>query len=136
MPFDSQDDYEALEIARIINSCDQAMTKKTALHSRSIVILPEFYSLDESFSIEEVVRITQVRRYQIAVYYRYGLISTVSKPQEEGWRFDPSSISALQRINHLRMEYGLNSAAVNLVCSLIAEIDRLRDESGQPRAAT
>ncbi|MDQ8198432.1 chaperone modulator CbpM [Pelagicoccus enzymogenes] len=107
------------------------MRKSTPTPSQTITLIPEIYSVDDSYSIEEVVRITHVPRFQIAVYCRYGFISTLSEPQRDGWRFDPSSIAALQRIRHLKRTYQLNTAAVKLVCSLMNEIDHLRDEVGK-----
>lgn len=80
------------------------------------------------YDIEAVVRLAQVPRHSILVYYNQGLISTVFDPQHGGYYFDDEAIRSLRRIEYLRSVRGLNLAGAKMVLDLMNEVERLRAE--------
>ena len=84
--------------------------------------------VEDVYSIETVVQITQTPRHQIAVYCRHGLISPVTAPEREGWWFDDEAIRALRRIERLRIDYDMNLAGLRVISELFREVERLREE--------
>lgn len=84
--------------------------------------------LEDVYSIETVVQITQTPRHQIAVYCRHGLISPVTAPEREGWWFDDEAIRMLRRIERLRVDYDMNLAGLRVISELFREVERLREE--------
>ena len=80
------------------------------------------------YSIETVVRLTQMPRHQIAVYCRHGLISPVTAPEQDGWWFDHEAIRVLRRIESLRIYYDLNLAGLSVISALFCEVEQLREE--------
>ena len=85
-------------------------------------------AVEDVYSIETVVQITQTPRHQIAVYCRHGLISPVTAPEREGWWFDDEAIRALRRIERLRVDYDMNLAGLRVISELLREVERLREE--------
>jgi DNA-binding transcriptional MerR regulator len=84
--------------------------------------------VEDAYSLETVVHITQTPRHQIAVYCRHGLIAPVTAPEREGWWFDQEAIRELRRIESLRHHYGMNLAALRVCVELYREVERLREE--------
>jgi DNA-binding transcriptional MerR regulator len=84
--------------------------------------------VEDVYSIETVVQITQTPRHQIAVYCRHGLISPVTAPEREGWWFDDEAIRVLRRIERLRIDYDMNLAGLRVISALFREVERLREE--------
>ncbi|MGH8020120.1 MAG: chaperone modulator CbpM [Opitutaceae bacterium] len=91
--------------------------------------LQAFEPMEEDlYSIEAVVRITQMPRHQIAVYCRHGLVSPVTAPEREGWWFDHEAIRVLRRIEYLRVDYDMSLAGLRVISELLREIEQLREE--------
>ena len=90
----------------------------------------EAFELDgeSAYTIEVAARLAQVPRRLITLYYRHGLIATVTDPSEGEWNFDDEAIRVMRRIDYLRSTCGLNIAGIKLVLSLTAEVERLRTE--------
>ena len=89
---------------------------------------PSEPTMEDVYSIETVVHITQTRRHQIAVYCRHGLISPVTAPERDGWWFDHEAIRVLRRIECLRAYYDLNLAGLRVISELFREVERLQEE--------
>jgi DNA-binding transcriptional MerR regulator len=85
-------------------------------------------TVEDVYSIETVVQITQTPRHQIAVYCRHGLISPVTAPEREGWWFDDEAIRMLRWIERLRVDYDMNLAGLRVISELFREVERLREE--------
>ena len=85
-------------------------------------------TVEDVYSIETVVQITQTPRHQIAVYCRHGLISPVTAPERDGWWFDDEAIRVLRRIERLRVDYDMNLAGLRVISELFREVERLREE--------
>ena len=85
-------------------------------------------TVEDVYSIETVVQITQTPRHQIAVYCRHGLISPVTAPEQDGWWFDHEAIRVLRRIESLRIYYDLNLAGLSVISALFCEVEQLREE--------
>src|SRR4051812_6699497 len=81
-----------------------------------------------AYSIETVEEITSTSRHQIAVFCRYGLLSTVDEPETGGWTFDDEAIHKLRRLEFLRAEYGLNLTGLRAMAELLHNVERLREE--------
>ncbi len=80
------------------------------------------------YAIESVEEITGTPRHLIAVYCRHGLISTVGRPEEDGWNFDDEAIHRLRRIEQYRSEYGMNLAGIRAMVALLQDVERLSNE--------
>ncbi len=70
--------------------------------------------------------LVQVPRRHIVVYFKYGLVSPVIDPAYSGWEFDDEAIRTLRRIEHLRVDCGINLTGVKLIMDLSKEVDLLR----------
>jgi DNA-binding transcriptional MerR regulator len=101
---------------------------KEADQSGSTALQPFEPMVEDVYSIETVVHITQTPRHQIAVYCRHGLISPVTAPGREGWWFDHEAIRVLRRIECLRVDYDMNLAGLRVISELFREVERLREE--------
>src|SRR5438094_489458 len=80
------------------------------------------------YSIDTAARLLHLSRWEIALYWRHGLVSTVVDPSCGGWYFNNEGLRLLGRIESLRALCGGNLAAVRLILDLETEVERLRDE--------
>lgn len=94
----------------------------------STALQPFEPTAEDVYSIETVVHITQTPRHQIAVYCRHGLITPVTAPERDGWRFDHEAIRELRRIECLRVDYDMTLAGLSVVSGLLREVEQLREE--------
>ena len=78
------------------------------------------------YPIETVATLVQVPRRHIVVYFKYGLVSPVIDPAYGGWWFDDEAIRTLRRIEHRRVDRGINLTGVKLIMDLSREVDVLR----------
>jgi DNA-binding transcriptional MerR regulator len=101
---------------------------KDADQSVSTALQPFEPMVEDVYSIETVMHITQTPRHQIAVYCRHGLISPVTAPERDGWWFDHEAIRVLRRIECLRVDYDMNLAGLCVMAELFREVERLREE--------
>lgn len=99
-----------------------------------LLTLPIFeLSEDESYSIETVARLTGLPRHQIAVYCRHGLVSTLTPPERDGWRFDLEAVRALRQLEGMRASFELNIAGLRVMKRLMREVERLRADARDRR---
>lgn len=99
-----------------------------------LVELPTFeLSADEDYSIETVARITQIHRHQIAVYCRHGLVSTLTQPERDGWRFDIEAIRSLRQLENMRTRFEMNIDGLRIMRNLMSEVDQLRADALEQR---
>ena len=80
------------------------------------------------YSIEAAAHLARVERHRILVYCKQGLVSTVSAPEHDGYRFNDEAIRALRQIEYLQTEQGINFAGTRLILELLREVERLRNE--------
>jgi DNA-binding transcriptional MerR regulator len=80
------------------------------------------------YTLEQAARLTQLPRRQIAVYFKYGLVSPVMDPACGGWYFNDEAIRILRRIDYLRTACGLNLVGIKLMMDLAREVEQLREE--------
>jgi len=78
------------------------------------------------YPIETVATLVQVPRCHIVVYFKYGPVSPVIDPAYGGWWFDDEAIRTLRRIEHQRVDCGINLTGVKLIMDLSREVDMLR----------
>jgi DNA-binding transcriptional MerR regulator len=64
----------------------------------------------------------------IVLYYKHGLVESVSDPTGNGWYFDDEAIRIVRRIEYFRSVCGMNLAGIKLVMALTDEVERLRAE--------
>lgn len=77
-------------------------------------------------SLEVVVRMTGAPRRKIIFYCRKGVVAPVKG--EEHWHFDEESVTKVRHIEMLRMEHGMNWAAIRTIMKLLEEVEILREE--------
>jgi DNA-binding transcriptional MerR regulator len=80
------------------------------------------------YTIDVVAQLAQVPRRLIVLYYKHGLVSSVTDPVGVGWYFDDEAIRIVRRIEYFRTTCGMNLAGIKLVMALLEEVDRLRTE--------
>ncbi len=80
------------------------------------------------YTIDAVAQLAQVPRRLIVLYYKHGLVSSVTDPAAGGWYFDDEAIRIVRRIEYFRSTCGMNLAGLKLVMALLEEVERLRTE--------
>jgi DNA-binding transcriptional MerR regulator len=80
------------------------------------------------YTIEAAASLSQLPRRLIAVYCKYGLVSSVMDPACSGWCFNDEAIRILRRIEYLRSACGLNLVGIRLIIDLAREVEELRGE--------
>jgi len=80
------------------------------------------------YTIDVAARLAQVPRRLIVLYYKHGLVESVSDPTGNGWYFDDEAIRIVRRIEYFRSVCGMNLAGIKLVMALTDEVERLRAE--------
>ena len=83
---------------------------------------------DAVYTLETAAHLAQVTRRAILVYYKHGLISPAMDPREAGYYFDNEAIRALQRIEFLRNDCGINLRGTRIIMKLMDEVERLQNE--------
>jgi hypothetical protein len=80
------------------------------------------------YTIDVAARLAQVPRRLIVLYYKHGLVASVTDPAGNGWYFDDEAIRIVRRIEYFRSVCGMNLAGIKLVMALTDEVERLRAE--------
>ena len=80
------------------------------------------------YTIDVAARLAQVPRRLIVLYYKHGLVESVTDPAGGGWYFDDEAIRIVRRIEYFRSVCGMNLAGIKLVMALTDEVERLRAE--------
>lgn len=83
---------------------------------------------DAVYTLETAARLAHVTRRTILVYSRHGLISPAMDPREAGYYFGNEAIRALQRIEYLRNDCGINLRGTRIILELMDEVERLQNE--------
>jgi DNA-binding transcriptional MerR regulator len=83
---------------------------------------------NQLYSIETAAQLTHVTRQMIAVYYKHGLVSPVMDPASGGWFFNDDGIRRLRRIQYLREACGMSLSSIEMILSLLDEVEELRRE--------
>ena len=83
---------------------------------------------DVVYTLETAAHLAQVTRRAILVYYKHGLISPAMDPQEAGYCFNNEAIRALQRIEFMRNDCGINLRGTRIIMTLMDEVERLQNE--------
>src|SRR5690349_6665859 len=83
---------------------------------------------DAVYTLETAAHLAQVTRRAVLVYYKHGLISPAMDPQEAGYYFNNEAIRALQRIEFLRNDCGMNLRGMRIIMKLMDEVERLQNE--------
>jgi DNA-binding transcriptional MerR regulator len=79
-----------------------------------------------SYSLETTAELTGVQGDVLQEYCRLGLLGPA--PGDAPVTFDETALYEVRRIEHLRREFGLTLQALPLLCSLLHEVERLRNE--------
>jgi DNA-binding transcriptional MerR regulator len=90
---------------------------------------------DVVYTIESAGHIAHTPRRTILLYYKLGLISTVTDPAREGYYFDAEGIRTLRRIEFLRSDCGVNLAGIKMILRLLDEVERRHSFIAHPRGA-
>ena len=81
-----------------------------------------------AYTIEAVGQITRMPRREILIYYKHGLLSTVTDSEHGGYYFDDEAIRALRRIEYLHHTRGINLEGIKIIFHLMNEVERMRSE--------
>ena len=76
-------------------------------------------------ALAEVERLTRVPQRKILRYCKQGLVSPVEETEPGDIYFDGDAIRALQRIENLRSDFGINLGGIKLIFDLTNEVERL-----------
>jgi DNA-binding transcriptional MerR regulator len=77
-------------------------------------------------AIGEVERLTRVPQREILSHCRQGFVAPVGDSERDGAYFDNDAIQALQRIEHLRTDFGSSLGGIKLIFDLTNEVERLQ----------
>jgi MerR HTH family regulatory protein len=80
------------------------------------------------YTIDVAAQLAQVPRRLIVLYYKHGLVASVTDPVDSGWYFDDEAIRTVRRIEYFRSACGMNLTGIKLVMALTNEVERLREE--------
>ena len=80
------------------------------------------------YTIEMVEQITHLPRERIVLYYRSGLVSSITPPESGEPGFDEEAVHRLSRIAFYLSEYGVNDQGIRMLSELMDEVERLRQE--------
>ena len=83
---------------------------------------------DLVYTLETAARLAHVTRRTILIYYKHGLISPAMDPLEAGYYYNNQAIRALQRIEFLRNDCGINVRGTRIIIKLMDEVERLQSE--------
>jgi len=81
-----------------------------------------------AYTIEAVGQITRMPRREILIYYKHGLLSTVTDSEHGGYYFDDEAIRALRRIEYLHHTRGINLEGIKIIFHLMNEVEQMRSE--------
>ena len=81
-----------------------------------------------AYTIEATAQMAELPRHAILVYYKSGLISTVTGPEGGGYFFNDEAIRTLRRIAQLRAMPGMGIGGIKIILDLMDEVDRLQAE--------
>lgn len=91
-------------------------------------------TLGVTYTLDTIARLTGAPAQIIIFYHERGLVSAATASAAAGERtFDDEALRTIRRLEHLRTEFELKEPALQLMASLLAEIERLRDEAGRWR---
>jgi hypothetical protein len=77
------------------------------------------------YAIATVEHLAHIPQRTILVYCKYGLVSPAADAALDGYYFDAEAIHALRRIEHLRVDRGINLAGIKIILDLSHELERL-----------
>lgn len=80
------------------------------------------------YPLHDVARMTGSSARKIVFYCRKGIVAPQSPPHGEEWHFDELAVLRLRKIEILRQEHRMNWAAIEMIMSLMHEVEALRDE--------
>ena len=80
------------------------------------------------FTIETTAHILDVPRRTILVYYKHGLVSPATDPEDGGYCFTGETIGTMRRIESLRTICGDDLPGIKLILDLMNEVERLHSE--------
>jgi DNA-binding transcriptional MerR regulator len=80
------------------------------------------------YTIDSAAHLAHVPRRTIAVYYKYGLVSSTVDPARNGYYFDKEAILTLRRIEDLRTVCRNDLAVVKMILDLTNEVERLNSK--------
>jgi len=86
---------------------------------------------DTAYSLEVIAELAGVNPRTVLHYQELGLISPVTRDAAQGSLFDTECLRLLRRIEYLRSTRGLTDAGLQLILSLLDEVERLRQERRQ-----
>ena len=87
--------------------------------------------IDGVYSLDVFAELAGVDAKVVLHYQELGLIAPVARDPAAGALFDTEGLRLLRRIEHLRHTRNLNDAALQLILSLLDEVERLRQERRQ-----
>lgn len=79
------------------------------------------------YTLDVVANVCGLSSQTILHYHEQGLLGR-AQVEIRGACFNDESVRRIRRIEHLRHDYGMDSAAIRLTLELMDELDRLRIE--------
>lgn len=79
-----------------------------------------------TYPIDVAARLAHMPRHRILVCCKRGFISPRIDSDSGRYSFDAASIRVLQRIEYLHSECGVNYTGIQIILSLVDEVERTR----------
>jgi len=86
-----------------------------------------------TYTIDVIAQLTGVSSQTILFYQERGLLDAASATPVGERTFDDDALRTIRRLEHLRTELELKEPALHLIATLLAEVERLRDEARRGR---
>jgi DNA-binding transcriptional MerR regulator len=78
------------------------------------------------YPIDLAARLSQMPRHRVLVCCKRGLVTPLIDPANGSYSFDAASIRVLQRIEYLHTDCGVNFTGIQIILSLVDELERAR----------
>lgn len=80
------------------------------------------------YGLEGAVHLTGASRRSVLVYCKSGLVRPQGDSESDPLAFDDEAIYTIRRIEHLRVERGVNLEGIRMIMDLWNEVQRLKNE--------
>lgn len=76
--------------------------------------------------IDTAAQLARMPRHFVLICCQHGLVAPHHDPAEGGYYFNRHAVRALQRIEYLRTNCGVNLAGIEMIMKLMADVEELR----------
>ena len=83
---------------------------------------------DDFYTLDVFAELAGVETRTVLLYQQKGFIQPVRRDRGNSWVFDTECLLKVRRIEHLRAACEMNDTGLDLLLSLLREVEQLRQE--------